>query len=116
MSERDIDIEIAEKMKAHRENRKLSQRQVAKLTNISNGYISKIESGHIPSLKILKKLTDFYGLKMPELFGEVIELPEELKKEGIEWMAFAKDMVKEDMTPEKVKEYIEIVRRIQKNL
>lgn len=61
---------LCEALKYQRENSKLSQHQLAKLTGISQVNLSRWESGTaIPSIVNCVKLADFYGISLDDLIG-----------------------------------------------
>lgn len=56
-------------MKAERERRRLSQRQVASAVDVSTSHIQKIENGlRNPSIKLAEKLAEFFGKSVDRLF------------------------------------------------
>lgn len=62
--------DLAEKLKYLRENKKLSQTQVAKRLNVSTSSISGYEtSTKTPSVDILQSLASFYGVTTDYLLG-----------------------------------------------
>lgn len=57
-----------------REEKGLSQSQLAEKTGISHQNISRWESGKIlPSIDFCVKLADFYGITLDELVGRTTE-------------------------------------------
>ncbi len=64
---------IGEEIARARENKGLSQRQLAKAINISNAELSKIESGEreIPNPKTLKKISKYIDLNYNEMMDMV---------------------------------------------
>ena len=63
-------MNYGEALKYHREQANLSQRQLAKEIGISQGNISRWESGEIlPNIDFCVKLADFYGITVDELIG-----------------------------------------------
>lgn len=57
-----------------REEKGLSQSQLAEKTGISHQNISRWESGKIlPSIDFCVKLADFYGITLDELIGRTTE-------------------------------------------
>ena len=56
-------------LKATREHRKFSLRQVENVTSISNAYLSQLESNKIkqPSPKVLYKLSELYQISYAEI-------------------------------------------------
>jgi transcriptional regulator with XRE-family HTH domain len=60
---------VADNMRLFRDNKHLSQKEVALSVGIPQGQYSRIENGKIePSLSTLEKLTNFFGIPMAELF------------------------------------------------
>jgi transcriptional regulator with XRE-family HTH domain len=56
-------------MRLIRDNKRLSQKEVALSVGIPQGQYSRIENGKVePSLSTLEKLTNFFGISMAELF------------------------------------------------
>jgi len=110
--ERNIDKEVGEKLRALRNARGYSQKEVELLVGIDRSYISKIEGGMIPSLKLLKDLCELYGTNVASLFGEEQELPAELKDIGVEWISLAKNMKEKDITPEQLENIVEFVKKL----
>lgn len=108
----ELDIEIGLKLKGLREELNLSQREVARRINLDNSYIAKIEKGKMPSLETLKKICNFYGISIQSLFGDKVEVPNGLKKLGVEWIAFAESMKDKNLTPEQVKKMVEIITEL----
>ena len=63
-------MNYGESLKYHREQANLSQRQLAKEIGISQGNISRWESGEIlPNIDFCVKLAEFYGITVDELIG-----------------------------------------------
>lgn len=108
-----LDKRIGLKLKHVREKKGLSMREVGERTGIHFSYVGKIEKGQIPSLDKLNKLCTLYGLNMQSLFGEEIEVPDELKEVGVEWVTFAKDMNKQNLSPDQIKNIIQVIKSIQ---
>lgn len=69
MSSKNIGEEIAKA----RENKGLSQRQLANFVGISNAALSKIESGEteVPNPKILKRISKYIDLNYNDMMGMV---------------------------------------------
>jgi transcriptional regulator with XRE-family HTH domain len=61
---------VGERLRALRELRGHSQRELARLSGVTNGTISMIEQGQVsPSVGSLKKLTDALSLTLAEFFS-----------------------------------------------
>lgn len=62
-----------EEIKYQRETHKVSQRELARLTGISQQNISRWENNlAIPSIENCERLADFYGITLDELVGRKI--------------------------------------------
>jgi transcriptional regulator with XRE-family HTH domain len=107
------DQEIGRKLKELRTEKKLSMRTVGEKLGINYTYISKIENGYIPSVKLLKDICEIYDIELKDLFGESKPVPKELREIGVEWITFAKEMQEQELTPDKIKEYIDIIKRFK---
>lgn len=60
---------VADNMRLFRDNKQLSQKEVALSVGIPQGQYSRIENGKVePSLSTLEKLTNFFGISMADLF------------------------------------------------
>lgn len=109
-----LDQDIGLKLRKLRDELGLSMREVGERIGIDHSYVGKIEKGRIPSLNTLKKLCDFYGIQVSSLFGDEVEIPKELKEIGVEWITFAKEMKKRELTPDEVKAVMEAFKAIKK--
>jgi XRE family transcriptional regulator of biofilm formation len=109
-----LDKEIGLKLKKIRESKGLSVREVAERIDVHFTYISKIERGQIPSVEKLNKLCNLYGISLPELFGKNIDVPEELKTLGVEWVRFIEEMEEQNLTPEQIKNIVDVINSLKK--
>jgi transcriptional regulator with XRE-family HTH domain len=97
---------IGARLRQLREQRKMSQRDVEKLTGCLRCYTSRVEHGHtVPSLNTLEKYAAAFGVPLHQLFYEGDEPPplpkltprktiEELAKEPSKKGAEAKFLLK----------------------
>jgi transcriptional regulator with XRE-family HTH domain len=108
-----LEKKIGEKLKNIRTQRGYSIREVGDKTGMHYTYISKIENGQKSSIGTLEKLCSLYNIKMSSLFGEEVDAPKELKELGVEWITFAEEMEKQNLTPEEVKKYIEVIKNLK---
>jgi len=60
-------------LKKYRINNGLTRKEVSNNTGITEHYIFMIEKGKIPSLKVIKKLSDYMGMSMEELRSKLEE-------------------------------------------
>lgn len=64
-------IDIGSRLKAVRASRNLSQRELARLSGVTNGMISQIEQNHSsPSVASLKRILDAIPMTLAEFFGD----------------------------------------------
>jgi transcriptional regulator with XRE-family HTH domain len=60
---------IAERLKALREQKKMSQGDIEKRTGLLRCYISRVENGHtVPAVETLEKMARAMGIPMYQLF------------------------------------------------
>lgn len=107
---------VGKKFKEIREEYKYSLREVAKYTGIDHSHISKIENGQRnTTLDVIEKLCRFYKINVSDLFGDGVEIPDELKELGVEWIAFAKDLKRSKLTMDEIKKAVEFVNGMKKH-
>lgn len=109
-----LDKQIGEKLRELRKKKNLTTREVAEDIGITHAYVSMIENGKVPSLDKLKKLCDYYDVDVSYLFGDKAEPNDELKKIGVEWIAFAEDMEDKDISPEEIKQTLQMLKLLKK--
>lgn len=62
---------LGDKIKLYRENKKMTQNDLADILEVSSGTISKYESGALePNIESLKKLADLFGITIDELLKD----------------------------------------------
>ena len=62
---------LGDKIKLYRENKKMTQNDIAKILEVSAGTISKYESGSLePSIESLKRLANLFEISIDELLKE----------------------------------------------
>jgi len=77
---------FGEKLRTLRQRRGLTLRQLAALLGVSNGYISRMETGNkTPNVAMLVKIANFFNADINQLVKDELELDSELpptKKES----------------------------------
>lgn len=111
---KELDKRIGIKLKNLRTQSGYTMREVADKVGIHFTYVGKIENGKIPNLEILEKLCNVYGIEMSSLFGDGVEVPKQLQDIGVEWVAFAKEMNKENLTPDEIRKIVDFIKTIRK--
>jgi len=67
---------LGEFIKAQRQINQLSQRELARLSDLSDTYMSQLERGlHEPSIRVLRALAESLGIQPSELINYVAGLP-----------------------------------------
>lgn len=114
--EKSLGKEVGEKLRKERDKRKLTLREVGEATGIDYSYLGRIERGSLPSSTKLRKLADFYEIPMASLFGEEMEVPQELKDIGVEWISFSKEMVDKGIDIDDLRSMAETIMKIKKQI
>ncbi len=83
---------IGDRLRAMREEKKLSQGDVEKRTGLLRCYISRVENGHtVPALETLEKLARAFEVPLYQLFyegNEPPQVPNLLKRKSSDGMAW----------------------------
>ncbi len=96
------------RLKEIRKKSGLSLREFAKRIDFSPSYVSYIENGEKRgSIDFYHKCALVLGVSTGDFLDEKIPVPDELKKEGVEWIVFGKELEKEGITMDQVREWIE---------
>lgn len=106
---------ISKKIREARVKKGLTLEELGEKINFNYSNLSKIERGvRSPTLELLEKLAEFYEVPLSYFFGEEIEVPDPLKKIGVEWVTFAEEMEEKEITPDDIKAIMEILNKIKK--
>ena len=89
---------IADRLRALREEKKLSQGDIEKRTGLLRCYISRVENGHtVPAIETLEKMARAMEIRMYQLFydgekpPELPNLPKRKSSDDIAWGSAGKD-------------------------
>ena len=107
---------VGKRIKEIRQKRGLSIRELAKKMDTSHSYLSRVENNKVtPSLETLVKMAEVLECNVSDFFEDEhkIEADEELKKEGVEWIILGKELEKEGITLEQVKEWIRAIKAVK---
>jgi XRE family transcriptional regulator, master regulator for biofilm formation len=106
------DFDLAgKKLREIRKSKGVSIRELERRIGYARSYISNIENGKKrANVEFLAKAADALNVDIAEFFADKIRAPEELQKEGVEWLAFGKELEKEGITIEQVKEWVRAIR------
>jgi transcriptional regulator with XRE-family HTH domain len=77
---RELLVKLGEFIKGQRRLNQLSQRELARLADLSDTYMSQLERGrHEPSLRVLRSLADSLGIRPDQLilFAAGLPMPED---------------------------------------
>ena len=62
---------LGDKIKLYRENKKMTQNELADILEVSSGTVSKYESGILePSIESIKRLSELFGISIDELLKD----------------------------------------------
>lgn len=113
----DINKEIGWKIRKLREQHEDTLTSLGKAVNFNFSNLSKIERGERRAdADLLKRIATHYDVPVSYFFGEEVNLPQELKDLGVDWIAFSEEMKKDGLTPEEIRRYVEIVKQLKGNL
>lgn len=117
-------VDFSKRLKELRELKGYSQRELAKLAGISDGYPGLLEKGTIPSYEIALKIAKALSVDISYFQEEKNEpqpllkyanhFPEEVKEfllneEKISWLTLAKDFDEKGLSPEDFKEIADLI-------
>jgi XRE family transcriptional regulator, master regulator for biofilm formation len=106
---------VGAKIREIRERKGLSLREVAKRLGIGHAYLSRVENDKVsPNVETLAKIAEALGCEISDFFENKIEADEELKNEGVRWVIFGKELEKEGITLEQVKEWVRAIKATRK--
>lgn len=105
-------VKIGQRIKAIREERKLTLRDVEKRVSLTNSYLSKIERGEKkPNLEVLSEIAKALGVEVLEFLDETHPIPAELKEIGVKWINFASEMENKNITPDELRAIVSILNK-----
>jgi transcriptional regulator with XRE-family HTH domain len=114
--------EIGKRVKEAREHYgkkigfKFTQSDLAQKIGVTRGYICEIEAGRAnPSTPRLQAIAEACEVTMG-WFSEdkQVELPQELREIGIEYITVARELKDDGLSPEEIKKIAEIVKMMKK--
>lgn len=111
---KDLRIEIGKKIKQLRTEKGLSLRKLGAAIDTDPSHINRVENGSEASIKLLEKLAEYFDVEISYFFGDKQEVPQELEGIGVEWITFAKEMEKKELTPEQIKTVLEVFKNVNK--
>lgn len=87
---------------------------LAKKIDTTLSALGKYERGEVKiSPELLEKIAEVYEEPLSYFYGETKELPKELQELGEGWVAFAKEMEDQEITPEEIKAIISVWRKMK---
>lgn len=107
--------DVGKKIRDLRNKRGDSLEELGNKLNFNFSNLSKIERGvRKPTIELIEQIMDIYDVPLSYFFGEEKELPEELAKVGVEWIAFVEEMEDNQITPEEIKAILKIIKQYNK--
>lgn len=115
---------LGERLEKLRTEKNLTIVELAEMFHVSKSTISAYENNtRKPNLEILLEFAKFYGVTIDYLLGISDErniyltlenIPPELRKIGIKYMALAKEIEEKEIPPEDIRKIIEVIKSINK--
>ncbi|EIT85957.1 DNA-binding protein [Fictibacillus macauensis ZFHKF-1] len=97
---------IGRKVRELRISRGYTLRKVGESVDMDYSYLSKVENGKVnPSLELLQTLADFYNVDISYFF---IEMPDELRELGVEYVTLSKKAKEKNIDPEVLDRVIDL--------
>lgn len=86
---------LGQAIRSLRQQKGLSQRELARLSKITPSFLNQVEGGHrIASLTLLRRISEALGVVPEILIWEAVELPTEMSDEDRRKCEFAKQIVR----------------------
>lgn len=115
---------LGERLEELRLEKKLTIKEAGEIFHLSKSTISAYENNtRRPNLEILLEFSEFYNVTVDYLLGKsddrsiyltIDDIPEELRKVGVEYISLAKEMEDKEIPPEDIRKIIEVIRDIKK--
>ncbi len=106
--------QIGNRIKELRKEKGMTLKDLGDAINFNYSNLSKIERGdRKPTLELLESLADFFNKDISYFFGNKEEVPEELQKLGVEWLAFSKEMKEKDISIDELRALAETIAAIK---
>lgn len=95
---------------------KMTQAALANKIGVTRGYICDLEAGRIyPSVEKLQAIAKACDLTLGWFDGESIDdIPNELKKLGVEYLAVTKELKEKGLTPDDIRKIADVIQSIQR--
>lgn len=103
---------FAEKLKALRGNKKITQEEFAKEINVSKGAVAMWETGkRTPDLEMIKKIAAYFNVSVDELIGTK-NTPDSLGLDEA-YFSFAKRAQNEGIAPEDIELALKTIQELK---
>jgi XRE family transcriptional regulator, master regulator for biofilm formation len=103
------------RLKELRTEKKIGLREFAKLVSYAPSYVSLVEKGERRgSVEFFEKCAKELHVSIGDLLEEKIVVPDDLKKEGVEWIVFGKELEKEGISMDQIKKWVNSYRADKK--
>lgn len=102
------------KIRALREKHNDRLEDLAKKIDTTLSALGKYERGERKvTPELLEKIAQVYEEPLSYFYGDMKELPNELKEVGEGWISFAKDMEEQEITPEEIKAILSLFKKLK---
>lgn len=110
-------MDFAKRLKILREEKKLSQRELAKLMNMAPSTLAMYEVGkREPNYEILNRIADFFSVTTDYLLGRSPLRQLSINDLDIESIELRKGYNAEEIPPDRVKEIAKAISNLQKDI
>lgn len=90
---------MGQKIRELREKKNLSLREAGEQLDMDYSYLGRVERGFVPSMKVIRKLAEFYGVDISFLVGSEVEVPD-LKGKMQKWHSIIEESERKGYSPE----------------
>ena len=109
-----IRAHVGDTLRKLRTDKNLTLRSVGEQLGYDYSYLAKVEKGKSqPSIDLLKQMAEFYNVEISYFFDNKISVPSELENIGVEWIALVNDLKEQDLTPDDVKDILDVVNKLR---
>ncbi|MCL5058337.1 MAG: helix-turn-helix transcriptional regulator [Actinobacteria bacterium] len=110
-------MDFAKRLKILREEKKLSQRELAKLMNMAPSTLAMYEVGkREPNYEMLNRIADFFSVTTDYLLGRSPLRQLSINDLDIESIELRKGYNAEEISPDRVKEIAKAISNLQKDI
>lgn len=101
-----------EKIRDLRKGRGDTLRSLGEKLGRGHTTLQKIEKGQVKAnMDLLEEIAKLYDVPMSYFLDE--EIPKELKEVGVQWIEFAEEMERKELTPDQIRAAVDLILKIR---